>query len=170
MNKLKIIQILKIDILHLTNLTMLVIAISSLFVANKAYAVVGQSYNSMVSSYGEPKPLALNKAVSSNNLQRYQAKGISVSSYKFQVNGFKMITLFNSSNVCYEMKTYNNRSLPDPKDLIGNLAGIKPVVLNRVWLRSITFQYGTGTNAVIYKTFGLPGDLSAEAYSPSLKP
>ncbi|MHB1679532.1 MAG: hypothetical protein ACYCTB_03350 [bacterium] len=166
-NKLKILQIRKI---HIINLIMIAIAISSLFTANKVYAVVGQSYNSMVSSYGEPKPLALNKAVSSKNLQRYQDNGVSVASYKFQVNGFKMITLFNSSKVCYEMKTYNNRSLPDPKDLIGNLVSIKPVVLNRVWLRSITLQYGTGPGAVIYKTSGLPGDLSAEAYSPSLKP
>jgi len=171
MNKFKIFKILKTLKINIFIFALIIIAsLLFLFISNKAYAVIGQSFNSMVNSYGTPKPLPLNKAVSSKNLQRYQTKGITVSSWKFQVNGFKMIALFNASNVCYGMKTYNNRSLPNPKYLIGQLANVKPIVLNRVWLRSITLQYGTGANAVIYKTFGLPGDLSAVAYSPSLKP
>lgn len=137
---------------------------------NKAYAVVGESYASMVGKYGQPESVPLNRAVSSKNLQRYQAGGISVAGYKFQVNGFKMTALFNKNNICYEMKTYNNRSLPDPKYLIGSLARTKPVVLSRIPFRAIILQYGTGANAVIYKTFGFPGDLSAISYSPALKP
>jgi len=163
MNKFKII---KINI----SIFALIMVISLLFISNKAYAVIGQSYNSMVSSYGTPKPLALNKAVNSNDLQNYQTKGITVSSYTFQVNGFKMIALFNASNVCYEMKTYSNRTLPNPKDLIGSLADTKPILIHRSFLISAAYQYGTGANAIIYRTFGLPGDLSAAAYSPSLKP
>jgi hypothetical protein len=143
---------------------------AALFQADRAYAVIGQSYNSMVGKYGQPEPMPLNTAVGFGNLQRYQASGISVSAYRFQVSGFKMITLFNPGGVCYEMKTFNNRLLPNPKDLIGSLAGTKPVVLNRIPLRAITLQYGTGLNAVIYETFGPPSDLSAVAYSPALKP
>ncbi|MHB8232716.1 MAG: hypothetical protein ACYDDB_07440 [bacterium] len=165
MNKLKIKEI-KVFIS-----IMIIAAVMSLTViAGRAYAVIGQSYNSMVSEYGRPESLPLNKAVNLKKLQRYQTEGVSVSSYKFTINGFKMITLFNSSNICYEIKTYHNRALPDPKDLIGSLAGSEPAVLNRIPFRSITLRYGSGANAVIYRTFGLPGDLSAVAYSPALRP
>lgn len=71
---------------------------------NKAYAVVGESYASMVGKYGQPESVPLNRAVSSKNLQRYQAGGISVAGYKFQVNGFKMTALFNKNNICYELE------------------------------------------------------------------
>ena len=166
MNKFKII---KINI----SIFALIMAASLLFISNKAYAVIGQHYNSMVTQYGAPKSLALNKAISSKDLQNYQTKGIAVSSlssWTFQINGFKMIALFNASNVCYEMKTYSNRTLPNPKDLIGSLANTKPILIHRSFLISAEYQYGTGANAIIYRTFGLPGDLSAVAYSPSLKP
>ncbi|MHB1660788.1 MAG: hypothetical protein ACYCSQ_02355 [bacterium] len=145
----------------------------SFFIAGmgNSYAAVGQSYNSMVNSYGQPVSVPLSKAVSRKNLQKYETKGVSVSSYKFIIRGFKMIAMFNSNNVCYEMKTYGNRTLPPVKYLVGPaLASVKPAVLKRVWLRSIILEYGSGSSAVIYESYGMPGDLSAKVYSPSLKP
>lgn len=137
----------------------------------KAFSYIGQSYNQMVADYGTPAPVPLNSAVNSSELAKYNAEGVSVSSYEFTIDGFNMITLFNSSGICYEMKTFHNKSLPNPADLIGAvLAASQPQVLSRQWLRSATLRYGTGSGAVIYATFGFPGNLSAVAYSPSLKP
>ena len=118
-----------------------------------------------------PQAVPLNKAISQKNFQKYEAKGIVVSSYKFQIKDLSIIALFNANDICYEMKTFNNRMLPPLKDLIGStLAATKPVVLKKVWLRSITLQYGSGSSTAIYESFGLPGDLSVKVYSPTLKP
>lgn len=137
----------------------------------KTYAAVGWTYNETVNKYGQPQTVPLNEAISRKNLQKYEASGITVSSYKFQIKNFKIIALFNSNNICYEMKTFHNRTLPPLKDLVGStLAAMRPIVLKRVWLRSITLQYGSGSNAVIYKSFGPFGDISVKVYSPALKP
>ncbi len=151
----------------------LLIAVFMPAFSGSSYAAVGQSYDSMVAVYGSPQSMPLNMAVSSAEMKKIQANNMAgeIKSYVFEINSFKMIALFNASDICYEMKTYGNASLPNPADLIGSsLAETSPVVINRVWLRSVTLKYGTGADAVIYRTFGLPGDFSAIAYSPALKP
>jgi hypothetical protein len=136
----------------------------------KAYAIVGQSLNSMVSEYGQPKSIPLYTAITHKSLEKYQSQGVNVSSYMFTINGHKIIALFNSNNICYEMKSRNNRTLPKLSDFIGSLANTKPIVLKKKWLRSITLQYGTGNNRILYSSYGFPGDISVYVYSPSLKP
>ncbi len=170
---LKTFETFKPVTISLSSLSCLFLAFAVIFTlsAIKTYAAVGWTYKETVSEYGQPQTVPLNKAISRKNLQKYQANGITVSSYKFQINNFKIIALFNADNICYEMKTFNNRTLPSLKDLVGSaLAATQPVVLKRVWLRSTTLQYGSGSNAVIYRSFGPPGDLSVKVYSPALKP
>ncbi len=170
---LKTLETFKSVTISISSLSCLFLAFAVIFTlsAIKTYAAVGWTYNETVNEYGQPQTVPLNEAISRKNLQKYQAKGIVVSSYKFQIKNFKIIALFNSNNICYEMKTFNNRTLPSLKDLVGStLAATKPIVLKRVWLRSITMQYGIGSNAVIYKSFGPPGDISVKVYSPALKP
>jgi hypothetical protein len=157
MNKFKII---KINV----SIFALIMIVSLLFISNKAYAVIGQSYNSMVAQYGQPESIPLNRALINWTLKRYKAKGITVSAYTFQINGYKMTALFNASNVCYEMST-SGRIPPDLKDLIGSLANTKPVGAR------VGARYGTGANAVIVTITGGGSTLwQVRAYSPSLRP
>ncbi len=110
-----------------------------------------------------------NYAVSSSNVSIY--KKIGVNAYVFTVNHLKVYAVFNPSGICYEEYTMNERMLPNTSLMIGSaLAATKPKVLMVMPLRMEKYEYGTGSNAVIYTTFGLPGDLSAKAYSPSLSP
>jgi hypothetical protein len=88
MNKFKIAKI---------NLFVLAVFLCLLCVSGKAYAIIGQSYNSMVANYGQPTSIALDKAINSSTIQKYQAENVinSINSYIFMINRFKIITLFN---------------------------------------------------------------------------
>ena len=72
------------------------------------------------------------------------------------------------------MVTLHNRVLPEKKllfdTLIGKQINTTPKVLTRIPRRSITVQYGSGANAIIYGIWGHPGDLNAEAVSKGLEP
>ncbi len=140
----------------------------SLLFSFAAYAQVGETLSQMTQEYGSPTSTPLKSITRPSNVKAYDSKG--ASAYIFKVNGFRVYAAFNSSGVCYKVATYNNRVLPSPALLIGSLANTKPVVLSRIPLRALTLQYGSGANMVIFKTSGLPGSLSAEAWAPSLKP
>lgn len=147
------------------------IFVSSIIFFNTKIALgaVGQSLSQMTQEIGTPTSVKLAYAVSPQHLASYQKIG--VNAYLFKVNSFKITAVFNSSGICYKEFTYNNRSLPDPSLLIGStLASEKPKVLMVIPLRFEKYQYGSGSNAVIYETSGEPGNLSAKAYSPSLAP
>lgn len=138
------------------------------FFAGSAFAAVGETYDQMAGRYGAPAPVSLSRAVRAKEVSRYSAAG--AKAYLFQVSGFNVYAVFNGNNVCFKMFTRHNRTLPPPAALIGPLANTKPIVLWREPRRAIKLQYGSGGNAVIYTTFGLPGDLNAEAYSMALAP
>ena len=123
----------------------------------------------MTNTVNAYKKIALNYAVSQSNVSSYQKIG--VSAYVFIINNLKIYAVFNQSRVCYKEYTVNERTLSSLKSMIGStLATTKPKVLMIAPLRMAKYEYGTGASVVIYTTFGLPGDLSVKAYSPSLSP
>ena len=145
------------------------ISLAIVFNARIVFGAVGETLPQMTQRIGTPKGIALNYAVSQKNLITYQKIG--VRAYVFTVNNLKIYAVFNPKGVCYKEYTMNERTLPSLSLMIGNaLAATKPKILMVIPLRMEKYQYGTGSNAVIYTTFGLPGDLSAKAYSPSLAP
>ena len=147
----------------------LFLSLAIIFNAKIVLGAVGQTLNQMTQEIGTPEGIALNYAVSPANVSAYQKIG--VNAYVFTVNHLKVYAVFNPSGVCYKEYTMHERTLPSPSLMIGSaLAATKPKVLMVMPLRMAKYQYGSGSNTVIYTTFGLPGDLSAKAYSPSLAP
>ncbi len=145
------------------------ISLAIVFNAKIVLGAVGQTLPEMTQEIGTPKGIALNYAVSQKNLVTYQKIG--VSAYVFTVNNLKVYAVFNQSGICYKEYTMHERMLPSVSLMIGStLAATKPKLLMMIPLRMAKYQYGSGSNAVIYTTFGLPGDLSAKAYSPLLAP
>lgn len=142
--------------------------VTGIFVTT-AFGEVGQTLSQVTQAHGTPQSVALSHALPRAKAAAYEKKG--VRAYTFQVNRFKIYAVFNASGVCYEEFTRHNRMLPKASTLIGqSLANEKPKVLMIIPLRMERYQYGTGSNAVIYETFGTPGNLSVRAYSPSLAP
>ena len=121
--------------------------------------VIGSTYDQVVARWGAPV-----QQIQPAN----QAAG--TKTYLFRADGFDIYALFNRDDICFEAFTSNNRTLPDPSLFLGSLASTSPKELLRIPLRAAVWQYGTGDGAIIYETHGLPGDLSAEAYSKTLMP
>ena len=139
-----------------------------LLAAQGSFAAVGETYGQMAGRYGTGTPIGLSRVVRGAAVSRYGAAG--AKAYLFKISGFNVYALFNGSSVCFRMVTLHNRTLPEPAALLGSLANTAPVVLWREPRRAIKLQYGSGKDAVIYMTFGLPGDLNAIAYSKALAP
>lgn len=139
-----------------------------LLVARGALAAIGETYDQMSGKYGAPEQISLGHVVRAKDVSRYEAAG--AKGYLFKISGFNVYAVFNENNVCFRMFTMRNRTLPNPVVLVGVLANTTPMILWREPLRALKLQYGSGDNAVIYISFGLPEDLSAEAYSEALSP
>lgn len=147
------------------------ILLSVLFVnifAFSAWAAVGDTYAAMAQKYGRPLHVPLKRAVRPAEAEKLAAAG--ARGFKFRISDMTVYAAFNSNNVCFRMATFHNRKLPDASVFVGPLANSKPRVLSRFPRRAITLQYGGGDNAVIYRSFGLPGDYNVEAYSKALEP
>ena len=136
--------------------------------AHSSFAAVGETYSQMAQRYGTPSVAPLGRVVGPGKAAAYEARG--ARSYVFEIDGFKTYAAFNANNVCFMMATFNNRTLPDASLFAGKLANTAPKELMHIPLRARTLQYGSGANAVIYRTFGFPGKLNAEAVSNALKP
>ncbi len=136
--------------------------------AYNAFGAVGKTYNQMVQKHGALAQVPLGRVAGAKEAARYRARG--ARGYSFNAGRFKVYAIFNSNNVCFREFTLHNRTLPDETLLLGRLAGTAPKVLWRVPRRAIALQYGSGADAVILRTFGQPGDLSAEANSKALEP
>ncbi|MDA8156228.1 MAG: hypothetical protein M0Z52_07210 [Actinomycetota bacterium] len=139
-----------------------------LFAAQSSFAAVGETYNQMAQRYGAPGQVSIKLVAGAKDAARYTAAG--AKGYSFNINNLKIYALFNASNVCFKMLALHNRMLPETSVLVGPAANTAPKVLLRIPRRAIVLQYGSGANAIIYRSFGLPGNLSAEATNKSLEP
>ncbi|MDA8174335.1 MAG: hypothetical protein M0018_07070 [Nitrospiraceae bacterium] len=133
-----------------------------------AWAAVGDTYNVMAQKYGAPARVPLKRAFAPAQAERLWNAG--AKNYSFKIGGFTVYAAFNSSGVCFRMVALHSRTLPPASIFVGRLAGTRPKVLSRIPRRAIALQYGAGANAVIYRSFGLPGNFNVEAYSKALEP
>ena len=131
-------------------------------------AAVGETYDQMVQKHGTPEHVSFEKIEGNGKATRYEKADAKV--YIFHLDKFKIYAEFNSSNACFKMVSLDNRTLPPLSLLVGKLANTTPKVLSAIPLRAITLQYGEGENAVIYHSWGVPGNGSVEAISRALEP
>ena len=136
--------------------------------AHSSFAAVGDTYDQMVQRYGTPEHVSFEKIEGNGKATRYEKADAKV--YLFHLDKFKIYAEFNSSNACFKLVSLDNRTLPPLSLLVGKLANTTPKVLSAIPLRAITLQYGEGENAVIYHSWGVPGDMSASAISKTLEP
>ena len=123
----------------------------------------------MAARHGTPGRARFDEFEGNEKIARYEKTGAKV--YIFHIDKFKVYAEFNSKNVCFKMVALDNKvGLPKKTLLIGKLANTTPKVLMRIPRRELVLQYGEGENAVIFKTWGVPGNLNVEAISHTLEP
>ncbi len=129
------------------------ILVALLILFSTGFAYVGQDYEDFIKDNPDAKILSVDKKV----IPKAQK------ALEIQKDGFNIYTLFDKKNICYEEYTLHNKTLPNPSIFIKDIQNAKAKLLFRIPLRMALWEYDVNGSKILYQTFGLPGDLGADA-------